>query len=44
MTDERDEIEQLESIVRSLRDEVDRLKAEIARLRNERDERPPHYL
>jgi uncharacterized small protein (DUF1192 family) len=44
VSDDRDEIEQLESIVGSLRDEVERLKAEIARLRSERDERPPHYL
>jgi uncharacterized coiled-coil protein SlyX len=44
VSSDRDEIEQLESIVRSLRDEVERLKSEIARLRSERDERPPHYL
>jgi cell division protein FtsB len=41
---DRDEKEELEAIVRSLRDEVARLKAEIARLRSEREERPPHYL
>jgi cell division protein FtsB len=41
---DRDEKEELEAIIRSLRDEVARLKAEIARLRSEREERPPHYL
>jgi cell division protein FtsB len=44
VSDDGNDIEQLEATVRSLRDEVERLKAEIARLRRERDERPPHYL
>ncbi len=44
MIRDRDEKEELEAIIRSLRDEVARLKAEIARLRSEREERPPHYL
>jgi prefoldin subunit 5 len=44
VSEDGDEIEQLEATIRSLRDEVERLQAEIARLRGERDERPPHYL